>query len=282
MQDAADRFRALACRLAEEPAARVDLCEAALCIAAAFQPELDPEPTRARLEALRAGAASRLEELGESDGDRERAQALLAYLSGECGLHGNHESYYDPRNSYLDQVLERGVGIPITLSLVYLDLARSLALPLHGVSFPGHFLLRWTGKEDLVLDAFDGRLLSDDECASLHARAVGEDQDFDREAQLRPADDREIVTRLLANLRAIFVREERWDAALLCIEWTLWLHPDHAGELRDRGLVYERLECWGAALADLERFVEMAPGDPSAEAVRARLAPLRRRASRLH
>lgn len=266
-------------RLARQPDAKIDTALAALWIAAEEYPSLDPAVDLARLDALAAEAAPLLD--GAWD-DPERAERLLRFLHDERGFVGNEASYDDPRNSFLNEVLSRRTGIPITLSLVLVEVARRTGLPLRGVSFPGHFLVKLEGPQLCVLDAFHGRVLDLSDCrARLHA-VLGLDAVFQPELHLRAATPREILVRMLTNLKHLYLRGRDFGRTLACSERILLLLPDSPVELRDRGLVYERLECYAAAAHDLERFLDLAPDDESAPAIRARLRALRSRPQRLH
>jgi regulator of sirC expression with transglutaminase-like and TPR domain len=256
--DARARFE----ELARSPDDGIDLAEAALVIASEAYPALDPGAYLERLDALAAQAASRLR--GDS---RERTQALCRFLHRENGFRGNREDYYDPRNSFLNDVLDRGLGIPITLALVYMEVARRLAEPVQGVGFPGHFLVKYAGDEEIVIDPFDGAILSETDCRLLLRRALGDHACFDRR-YLRPATTREILVRMLRNLKHVAVAGDRLNDAVACCDRILLLWPDCAAEYRDRGVLHQRLECFRAARADLERFLALAPDDPSAGAVR--------------
>jgi regulator of sirC expression with transglutaminase-like and TPR domain len=273
--DPRDRFA----ELARLPHARIDLARAALWIAAEEYPALDVGSYLARLDVLAAAAAPHLV---ESFGDAERAERLLRFLHHEHGFRGDQATYDDPRNSYLNQVLDRRTGIPITLSLVLVEVARRLELPLRGISFPGHFLVKLEGPPLRVLDPFFGRVLALSECrARLHA-ALGPDASFDPERHLAAATAREILVRMLTNLKHLYLRARDFGRTLACCERILLLTPDAPTELRDRGLVFEQLECFAAAAQDLERFLESAPDDETAPAVRDRLRLLRARPQRLH
>jgi regulator of sirC expression with transglutaminase-like and TPR domain len=265
--------------LARLPDAKIDTALAALWIAAEEYGSLDPQPTLARLDALAAAAAPSLD---EASNDGERAERLLHFLHDEQGFVGNEKSYDDPCNSFLNVVLERRTGIPITLSLVLVEVARRSGLPLRGVSFPGHFLVKLEGPQLRILDPFHGRILELSDCrARLHA-AFGVDTPFRPELHLRAATPREILVRMLTNLKHLHLRARDFGRTLACCERILLLLPDAPLELRDRGLVYERLECFAAAAKDLERFLQLSPDDESAPAIRERLHTLRSRRQRLH
>jgi regulator of sirC expression with transglutaminase-like and TPR domain len=265
--------------LARLPDARLELARAALWIAAEEYPALDVEAELARLDALAALAAPRL---ADAASDAERAVRLLRFLHDEQGFRGNETRYGDPRNSFLNEVLARRTGIPITLSLVLIEVARRLGLRLAGVSFPGHFLAKLEGPELRVLDPFHGRALDLEECGARLAAALGPGVAFLPERDLRAAGPREILVRKLTNLKHLYLRAKDLPRTLGCCERILLLVPDAAHELRDRGLVFEQLECFAAAVADLERFLELAPDDDSAPTVRERVRGLRARPQRLH
>jgi len=203
------------------------------------------------------------------------------------GFYGNRDDYYDPRNSFLNEVLTRRTGIPITLAIVCTEIARRLDLPVHGVSFPGHFLVKNVGGDpktqepEIVADPFSGTTLSEDDLRERFKLAMGPAARFDSR-WLRVATPREILVRLLGNLKQIYVQRQEPERALGCCDRILMLIPDAPIELRDRGLVYHELECFGAALADLERFLVLAPREPSADAIRDTLVELRARAARVN
>jgi len=184
-------------------------------------------------------------------------------------------------------VLTRRRGIPITLAILYLEVARGLGWPLQGVSFPGHFLVKHPveaappgAPREVVLDPFSARVLDEAAYRSLFERALGPGIPFDRR-WLRAATAREILARLLGNLKQIHVERGELEAALACCDRILFLFPDAPGELRDRGVVHHRLECFGPARADYERFLALVPNDPAADAVRELLAEAAEAAGRV-
>lgn len=264
-------------RVARLPDERIDLAEAALWVAAEEYPSLDVAVELARLDALADTARGAL---GRARDARERVLALMRFLHVDAGFRGNRREYYDPRNSYLNEVLARRTGIPITLALVYVALGRRLDLPLRGVGFPGHFLVRCDGDAPLVLDPFEGVLLGREDCEARWQAAAG-GAPFDPRA-LEPSPPRAILARLLGNLKQIHLAAQDWSRALAAVERILAFTPDAPAELRDRGLLFARLECFAAATADLSRFLALAPEDPSADAVRAQLVELAKTAPALH
>jgi regulator of sirC expression with transglutaminase-like and TPR domain len=176
-------------------------------------------------------------------------------------------------------VLDRRRGIPISLSLVYTEIGMRLGLPIVGVGFPGHFLVKWLAPEVLV-DAFHGKVISREDCAERLRASFGPEAALD-ERMLAPASPREILTRWLRNLKHNYLGSGDLARALAAVDRILIIAPDEAPELRDRGILYHRLECYAAALADFERYLALAPNDLMAGEIRSRLPELRREAARL-
>ena len=274
----ADRLAELAASLAADPERRVDLAEAALLVAADFRPDLDAAAVLAELDALAEAARG---PVLSAWSDTARVEALNRFLFVDQRFSGNHEKYEDPSNSLLPDVLARRTGLPILLSLVYLEVGRRLGLPVEGIGFPGHFLVRWRGKDDVLIDAFNGRIVSDEAAAALLREALGHDAVWSR-AELRAISPHAFLVRLLSNLKRHFAMAREFESALLCCERLLQLCPGSPEEIRDRGLVYEQLECWNAARADLEQFLALAPSHPSAKNIRARLAGVGQKTTHLH
>ena len=272
-----ESFSALLCRQ------DFDLAEACLLIAQDAYPDLDVAHYLARIDAIAATVRSRIA------GDAFAAQKIVAlnqHLYQELGFRGNADDYYDPRNSYLNQVLERRTGIPITLSVLYLEIGRRLGLRLQGVSFPGHFLvkLRVSGGQ-LVLDPFcGGAAQSEAELRARLARVLPQ-----READtlqlsqfLQAATPRQILARLLRNLKGIYLQSEEAQNALEVAQRMVMVAPHAAEEVRDRGLAYYRLDCFRAALADLQDYLERRPDAPDADEIRGKTAALRLVCARLN
>ncbi len=251
----------------------VRLEDVALVLDVDQNPDVEPERQREILDHLAERAGCRLEALRDPGG---RILTLVDFLHREERFRGNSERYDDPRNSYLHEVLARRTGIPITLCIVTIEVARRLGIPIHGLSFPGHFLARATGNVDLIIDAFAGRTLTDDECCEKLRQAAGAGATFDRRT-LRPASPREVLVRMLGNLKHVHVAAARYARAAECCERMLLAAPELIGELRDRGLLHEQLELYGAALSDYEQFLDLAGGDVSADKIRARRDALRQR-----
>ena len=260
---------------------RFPLDEAALAIAAEEYPGLDPAPTLAALDALAARVG---EEVGDLRPPIKVLQAMRSVLRAE-GYQGNEKEYYDPRNSFLNDVVERKMGIPITLSLLTIEVARRLGLELQGVGFPGHFLVKCPQQTGLpgevFIDAFNGwELLGSEECTARF-RAVLHGRPFDR-SLLDPVDSRHILTRLLHNLKRIYVERGDDVRTLWVVDRLLLLTPDDLEERRDRGLVSARLGGTAAAARDLEAYVQGNPRASDVEEVRALLRELGGRRSLLN
>ena len=248
-----------------------DLAPAALALARVEYPALEPAPWLAELDRLAALAARRIATCG-IDTDAT-IRAFNEFLYDECGFHGNRDRYDDPRNSFLNEVLDRRTGLPITLAVVYMEVARRAGLRVDGVNFPGHFLLRVPlpepGDEDAVIvDPFHGgAILSEYDCRQLLRQHVGDEAAFDP-ALLHPATRRDIVVRMLVNLKRLYVRMRSFPQARFVSTLLLAAEPAGVSELRDRGLLAYHLQDFPAALRDLEEYLRLSPrgtADVSAE-----------------
>ena len=268
--------------------ARIDLARACLLIAEDAYPGLEIERYMREIESFALRLRARLHERG---GVEERIIALNEFLFDELGFWGNAEDYYDPRNSYLNEVIDRRTGIPITLSIVYLELGRRIGLPLEGVSFPGHFLVRLRLAGGLlVLDPFSGGApQSEPELRQRLQRVIPEGAAADVSVAelpldqfLEPASNRQILARLLRNLKAIYRDADKPERLLQVLDRMLVVSPDAAAELRDRGFVYQKLECWGPAHKDLKDYLDRDPEAPDVDEVRAALVELAARCARLN
>jgi regulator of sirC expression with transglutaminase-like and TPR domain len=273
MSAARERFAALVTRGDEH----IDLAEAALLIAQEAYPSLDVATYLGRLDELATAARARV--LAATTAVEQIAR-LNHFLFVERGFEGNRDNYYDPRNSFLNDVLDRRTGIPITLGLVYSEVAQRLGLPVCGVSFPGHFLVKYAGEVDVIVDAYFGTVIGLDECARRLREVYGNKARLDAQ-HLRPATAREILVRLLSNLKQIYVNKNEFVQALGCVDRILLLTPEEPRELRDRGILYQRLECFAPALRDLERYLQLAPDDETAPLIREILPDLHRQVAQL-
>ncbi len=214
--------------------------------------------------------------------EAERIEQLRSAFFGELGFHGDSDHFFQPENCLLDQVLAKRSGIPVSLGIVLIHLARSLAIPVAGICFPGHFMIRLgTGKQARILDPFSGDYLSR---AQLELRLRGSLGDLARleDKHLQAADQREIIERLLNVSKGSQVQAGELLLALRCSELLLCLNPDDPYEVRDRGLLYEQLECEPWAAEDLSFFIEQCPSDPVVGLLKEQLARLDDRAPTLH
>ncbi len=249
-------------QLFERHGGQPPLDRALLTVAAEAYPQLSEPLWLARLDHLAARAIA----LGAN------AAAVERVLFVEDALAGNAEDYYDPRNSFLNDVLERKLGLPITLAAIYLEVARRVGLGAVGVGFPGHFLVK---RDDQLIDPFaGGRVLDAAELGRLLRKVTGGPRTLEP-WMLAPVDTRAIVTRVLSNLKHAYVLRGDLVAAVRALDRLLSLAPERAEERRDRGLLYAQLGLAGAAVTDLEAYLNAAPQGRDAEAVKKMLPSLR-------
>jgi regulator of sirC expression with transglutaminase-like and TPR domain len=259
---------------AAAPEAELDLAAAALLIAAEEYPQLPVDAYLHRLDALAERVKDRL---ADETAPLVVLQELNRVLFREERYRGNLAAYYDPRNSYLNDVLDRRLGIPITLGLLYLEVGWRLGLPLAGVNFPGHFLVRYGGEAlELLGDPFEGGALRfPDQAQELVDRVYGGLVPL-RDEFLRPASKKDMLVRLLSNLKGIHLNGRDDVRALAAIDRILLLRPGAPAEVRDRGLVLARSGRVGEAIADLGRYLDTTPGAPDARRVRRMIEELER------
>ena len=251
----------------------IELARAALLIAATEYPQLDIDAELAALDSLAAGASRRL---GEGRDPLFCVNTLSDYLFDELGIHGNQEDYYDPRNSFLNEVLSRRLGIPISLSLLYIEVGKRLEVPLVGVGMPGHFMVRHREVEDLFIDPFHGGLLlSEEECSQRLSQVTGAIVPWDSR-YVAPVANREFIARMLRNLKAIYMAQGDSSRALTMIDWLLALQPQAVHERRDRGLVHYELGHYPQALDDLQGYLDSTPDSSDSEQLRELVSQLRR------
>jgi regulator of sirC expression with transglutaminase-like and TPR domain len=238
------------------------IAPAALLLARLEYPALDPQPYLRQLAEFGTQATVRLEGL---PGAHERIAALNGFLFGSLGFVGNRDQYIDPRNSFLNDVIERRLGISITLSIVYLEVGRHAGLPLHGVGFPGHFLVRCEHEAGpVVIDPFNGgALLTETDCVNLLRAHAGEDAAW-HPSLLEATSRLPIVLRMLTNLKRAYVALRSFLHARRVADLLVALDPQAITELRDRGLLSYHLEDFSPALRDLERYLQLMPraGEP--------------------
>ncbi len=217
----------------------MDLARAALAIALPEYPELDVEEYLSRLERL----AESVREAAGGAGDAYRRLACMEYvLFKQRGFKGNAEDYYDPENSFLNRVMDRGTGIPITLSVLYMEVARRVGLEVRGVGFPGHFLVKTEcDGEEVFVDPFHGgNILSHSELQELLDGMYGGRLEVQPE-YLSAVSNRQIVQRMLNNIKLIYANRQDLQRCLRVVERLVILNPDDPEPLRERGLLRERL-----------------------------------------
>jgi len=244
-------------RCARDPDAEA-LVRGALLIASIEHGDLDAEPILATLAAMGHEAARRLARITALE---EQVQTLGDYLFEDLGFHGNEDRYDDPRNSFLNDVLVRRTGIPISLATVYLDVGRRAGLRLEGVNFPGHFLVRALGagshEPDLLIDVFHrGAILREIDCQRLLERHAGGEVVLSAEV-LATADVRQTLARMATNLKRLYVRSRSFVQALEATHLLVALDDDSPVEIRDRGLLAYQLKRFPEALRDLERYLRL-------------------------
>jgi regulator of sirC expression with transglutaminase-like and TPR domain len=268
--------------------AEIDLARACLLIAADAYPGLDVDGYLGEIERLAVRLRVRRP---QGDGPEAQVLALNSFLFDDLGFSGNARDYYDPRNSYLNEVIDRRTGIPLTLSVLYLEIGRRIGLGLEGVSFPGHFLVRLPLRGAmLVLDPFsEGAALSEADLRERLRRVIPEGaaggvpvEQLPLDQFLEPAGKRQILARLLRNLKGIYREADKPERLLDVLNRMLVVAPGAHGELRERGLLFQKLECYRAALKDLQDYSALEPEAPDIDDVRAKLLELSARCARLN
>ncbi len=253
----------------------IDLVRAALAIAQTEYPHLDTEQYMRRIEALARRVRARVPDLGDIS---ESITALNSVLFEEEGFSGNTDDYYDPRNSFLNDVLDRKLGIPITLALVYMEVARRVGFPLVGVGMPGHFLLKHYDIEgrELIIDAFNrGVVLSAHDCAQRLDQIYSGQMAFQPE-YLTAVSRRQILLRMLKNLRAIYLSARNFKKALPIVDLILAIYPRSPEDMKQRAMLRHNQGNLRGAVADLEDYLKMSPEASDADEIRQRALSLRR------
>ena len=254
------------------------LTEAALAIAQDVYPDLDLQGTLAEIDELALRAKKRMPEGADV---RQQIAFLNSVFFREMGFAANLNDFFDPDNSHLNVVLRRRRGIPISLAVIYLEIAGQLGLPVQGVSFPGHFLLRVSLPDgDAMLDPTTGRALSESDMVEMlepYVASAGDSVARALRMLLEPATRREIVARMLRNLKSVYLQTERWERLLGIQQRLVILLPESIEEVRDRGFAYARLDYLRPALEDLEHYLDERPDAEDATVVESQLQELRQR-----
>lgn len=253
---------------------RVTLDVAALELASIEFPRLDMKAAAFRLDSLAQQVES---QLTPNASGLDFVQACNELLFDVLQFRGNEDNYYDPRNSCLNSVLMRRLGIPISLSVVYIEIARRLGRSVYGVGLPGHFIVAYEDKEARYwIDPFHaGRILSFADCAALAKKTSGVDL-RSNPAVLAPVSKRQILVRMLSNLKAIYLRGEAFDKARKVLDLLIDAMPAYAEEYRHRGLVHLRQLNHRAAKSDLETYLRLEPNSPEREQVEKQLVLIER------
>lgn len=238
------------------------LLDLMLLLSRAIDDSTDPDECRVRLAELSAVVGDRLEQVRD---ERERVDLFVQFMRG-LGFRGNSEHYYDPRNSLLPDVLSRRTGIPISLCILHMEVARPLGLELQGVSFPFHFMLKAVGVPDLYVDPFFGTCRDVSSCRALLAELSGGTVEF-RDDFLGTVDSRQIFVRVLRNLKEIHKQSGAVWAALAYCDLILEFDPEQPLEYRDRGTICLATGEWNRAVDDLSTYLAMAPTAPDRETV---------------
>jgi regulator of sirC expression with transglutaminase-like and TPR domain len=256
------------------PDGAVPLAEAALLMACEEYPQLELSPYLDRLdefaEVVRPKLQSRFSPLDTID-------VLNEVLFGVLGFRGNTDNYNDPRNSFFNDVLERRVGIPITLSAVYLEVARRVGFPIYGVGMPGHFLVRYDDRQqEFFVDPFNGgQILTREDCQQRFTEMFGNEQEFS-ERMLSIVSPRQMLFRMLNNLKTIYLKAHTFEKSLAMVDMMLLADPEAIEQYRDRGIIKVQLRRFDAAVRDFEHYVKGATDSKDRPQVEEHLKELRR------
>jgi len=256
------------------PDGAVPLAETALLLACEEYPQLEISPYLDKLDEIAGLVQPRLT---SRSSPLETIDTINEVLFGVMGFRGNTENYNDPRNSFFNDVLERRTGIPITLSAVYLEVARRVSFPLVGVGMPGHFLVKYVDRDqELFLDPFNsGEVLTRDDCARRFTQMFGDSQPFS-EQMLVAVSPRQMLFRMLNNLKAIYLKVHAYNKGLGMVDMMLLADPDAMEQYRDRGVLHAQMRHFGAAAKDFERYIKGAPDSKDRSQVEEHLKELRR------
>jgi regulator of sirC expression with transglutaminase-like and TPR domain len=281
---ARQRARQAFTTLVSEENASIDLARAALLIAAEEYPTLDIEQCLVRLEELAAQVRLRMKQSETKEFAAPTTasacfdvlHAMNSVLFEQERFRGNRVDYYNPQNSFLNRVLERRLGIPLTLSLVYMEVGKRLGLRIEGIGMPFHFIVRCSFQEGTIyIDPYEkGKFLSEQDCRQRLAQIFKNQEDFDPH-WLEPLSSKQFLVRMLANLKHIYIHKQDFQRALMACDRILLLDPMHAIELRDRGVVHFHLKHYARAIHDMGTYIELAPQADDLEEVRQQIKIIR-------
>ena len=258
----------------------IQLATGALLIAQSEYPELNIEACLRQLDTM---AAAVREQLQGATLPEQHISALNRYLFEEKGFTGNTENYYALGNNFLNIVLEKKTGIPITLGVVYIEVGRRAGLPLVGVNFPSHFLVKYQREHlDILLDVFEsGMFMDDDRLRAKLQASFGEDLPLERR-MLAETTDKEILARILRNLTRAYTLLEQYDKALTAAERITWLLPEAAGDYRTLGYLYYKNHAYSESITAFETYLQLAGETPDTAAVEQNIQQLQKLLSRLN
>lgn len=266
--------------LSDENFDAIELAEGALILNQMINPQTKVEWAQATLQQLLEEARLALRVVED---EKERFERFLQLFYQEWGFRGDQEEYFKSHNAFLDQVLERRKGIPLSLGALILYFGRKLGFPLQGIAFPTQFILSlsWPNEAVMYLNPFTGEYLSRH---TLQAWLIGHQGPLAnlREQDLQPSDYASIIGRWLALLKNVLIREEHYTLALRCTDLALTFVPDDPYEIRDRGFIYQQLHCHHVAIQDYRYFIEQCPDDPAAELLKMQLLNLTQHNLTLH
>lgn len=256
----------------QRPDADIELARSALLVAAENDPALDVDAELTRLETWAQQLSDRID---PSWNNLQRLARLRTFMYEELGFKGDVRGYYSPANSLLHSVMSRRLGIPLTLSIVFMEIGWRIGVPFEGVGFPGHFLVRLTGEPgDLLLDPYDhGASVHEDDCKRMIELTTGGTVPFEP-SMVRSLGKKDMIARLLFNLKVACLKANDDFGALSAVERLLLLHPNDAPELRDRGLLMYRLDRYRDAHASLEAYLRARPDALDRELIEQHLAAL--------
>ena len=261
----------------------IPLFEAALCIAQDDDPALDLTACAIEIDKFAARLNQRLP---KDIAQIPKLRLLNHFFYQELGFAGNVNDYYDPDNSYLHKVLISRKGIPISLAIIYMELAHQIGIEVKGISFPGHFLMKVPVKSgDIIIDPFNGASLSREEIEQRIEPYLNSEQEHSELSLTRllaDAEPREILVRMLRNLKALFAELPDWQQFLNVQQRLMILLPDDMNERRDRGLAYAHLDCPQAALQDIEAYIAAYPNAKDGTKLRSLLPDLRAASRKLN
>lgn len=240
-----------------QPDHQMNLAEGALMVARLEYPEMDIDTYMLKIRRL---ADDVRDTLPDNPNAAETLTQLNNVLFHDKGFEGNSEHYYDPKNSFLNDVLERRLGIPVSLSILYMELGKELGLPLAGISFPGHFLVKLEIDDGaIILDPYYGGIsLSEEDLDERLQEFYGDKLKKSHSyGLLATSSNKDIITRLLRNLRNLYMDEEKFEKALSMANYMVNLDDDKADAIKARGSIYDKLECSVPAVKDYKRYLKL-------------------------